>query len=420
MEKKCPFCGELLPEEAAFCPRCAKSVNQRDPAKKPHPTAAKILKWILPVFLAAAVLAVFFLYSRPKTYEGMGSVTYTDKEGSYQLLLHYFIDQRYSPLAEFETVAGTEERYRFPLWLYVNRQDTGEDAADAFMEKLESASVHIEQPDSPSPIQCTDPEPMELNPGAALGTLIDFTRESESPAQIIYTLNMKNGDTIRLGMELTIKKTAIYNFSPEDTDLSDSKALQALIDWAEAETEPEDSVNVLLPAVTYTEPIVLRGRAINLTGSEEDGKRTTFTAGIQMQRDDDANFWISYFTGIDFTGDGSGVAISAASRLWTKECRFSNWKTAILGFGNVWVNTTDCTFENNGVGLHYNSDNVSPSDSHFTGNRFTGNDTAVLLDKVPADVVMDFGGCTFSGNRIDIDNRCGQPLDTSQTVFESQ
>ena len=231
---------------------------------------------------------------------------------------------------------------------------------------------------------------------------------------------MKNGDTIRLGMELTIKKTAIYHFSPEDTDLSDSKALQALIDWAEAETEPEDSVNVLLPAVTYTEPIFLRGRAINLTGSEENGKRTTFTAGIQMQRDDDANFWISYFTGIDFTGDGSGVAISAASRLWTKECRFSNWKTAILGFGNVWVNTTDCTFENNGVGLHYNSDNVSPSDSHFTGNRFTGNDTAVLLDKVPADVVMDFGGCTFSGNRIDIDNRCGQPLDTSQTVFESQ
>ena len=114
MEKKCPFCGELLPEEAAFCPRCAKSVNQRDPAKKPRPTAAKILKWILPFFLAAAVLAIFFLYSRPKTYEGMGSVTYTDKEGSYQLLLHYLIDQRYSPLAEFETVAGTEERYRFP------------------------------------------------------------------------------------------------------------------------------------------------------------------------------------------------------------------------------------------------------------------------------------------------------------------
>ena len=195
MEKKCPFCGELLPEEAAFCPRCAKSVNQRDPAKKPHPTAAKILKWILPVFLAAAVLAVFFLYSRPKTYEGMGSVTYTDKEGSYQLLLHYFIDQRYSPLAEFETVAGTEERYRFPLWLYVNRQDTGEDAADAFMEKLESASVHIEQPDSPSPIQCTDPEPMELNPGAALGTLIDFTRESESPAQIIYMLTLHTSYT---------------------------------------------------------------------------------------------------------------------------------------------------------------------------------------------------------------------------------
>ena len=36
MEKKCPFCGELLPEEAAFCPRCAK----RDELPCRHPDEA--------------------------------------------------------------------------------------------------------------------------------------------------------------------------------------------------------------------------------------------------------------------------------------------------------------------------------------------------------------------------------------------
>ena len=414
MEKKCPFCGELLPEEAAFCPRCAKSVNQRDPAKKPHPTAAKILKWILPVFLAAAVLAVFFLYSRPKTYEGMGSVTYTDKEGSYQLLLHYLIDQRYSPLAEFETVAGTEERYRFPLWLYVNRQDTGEDAADAFMEKLESASVHIEQPDSPSPIQCTDPEPMEVNPGAALGTLIDFTRESESPAQIIYTLNMKNGDTIRLGMDLSIYAAQIHDYSPENTNLSDSQALQALIDRIAEETDYRDTVNIHLPAVTYTEPVILHGHTVNLIGSESENGRTTFTAGIQMR---DEFYEICYLSGIDFVGNGSGVAISAAGRLWTQECTFTGWKTAILVFGNVWANTTDCTFTDNEIGLHYNSTDISPSDSHFTGNHFTGNGTAVLLERVPSELTLNFGKCVFEDNDVDLDNRCQQQVDISEAEF---
>lgn len=66
----------------------------------------------------------------------------------------------------------------------------------------------------------------------------------------------------------------------------------------------------------------------------------------------DSLYGISYISDIDFIGDGTGVAISAASTVWTKNCRFEGWKTALLGFGNVWINTTDCTFENNGIGLH--------------------------------------------------------------------
>lgn len=36
----------------------------------------------------------------------------------------------------------------------------------------------------------------------------------------------------------------------------------------------------------------------------------------------DSLYGISYISDIDFIGDGTGVAISAASTVWTKNCRF--------------------------------------------------------------------------------------------------
>ena len=31
---------------------------------------------------------------------------------------------------------------------------------------------------------------------------------------------------------------------------------------------------------------------------------------------------------------------------------------------------------------------------------------------------MDFGGCVFTDNGTDIDNRCSQPVDISQAIFQ--
>ena len=70
----------------------------------------------------------------------------------------------------------------------------------------------------------------------------------------------------------------------------------------------------------------------------------------------------------------------------------------------MWINTTDCTFEDNGIALHYNSTDVTASDSHFTGNQFTGNGTAVLLENVPTDMVISFEGSVFEDNDTDLDN----------------
>lgn len=415
MKKICPYCQTELPNEASFCPHCAESLTHRRRFRLPWHISARVLSAALFLVLAAGIAAVLYLQNLPQTFKGMGEVAYTDSDGSYQILLNDALPDRYSPKPLIELEATGKDSYRFPCCLYVNHKATGADAGEEFLAKVTSAQVQIEQPDdSPAPVVCSEPVPMDFNKEAALVSLIDYTRSSYSPVRILWTLSMENGDTIELGMELAIRATNIYDYDSTNCDMSSPQSLQALIDRPAEETQQADTVNLYLPPVTYEEPVVIHSRSFNLIGSQSEEGRTTFTSGIQMR---DSLYGISYISDIDFIGDGTGVAISAASTVWTKNCRFEGWKTALLGFGNVWINTTDCTFENNGIGLHWNSTDVTAVDSHYTGNIFRGNDTAVLLEQVSTDTVLNFGQCVFENNETDLDNRCSQPLDLSEAEF---
>lgn len=147
-----------------------------------------------------------------------------------------------------DTAAGAEERYRFPSYLYINYADSGIDATDIFMEKVSSADFEILQPeDSKTPIKWSDPEPMDINQEAALISLVDFTRESKTPAQLVWTLHMDNGDTVKLSMDLAITPTTIYDYNSENADLSDTAALQALMERAAEEVGERDTINIYLP-----------------------------------------------------------------------------------------------------------------------------------------------------------------------------
>ena len=417
-EKNCPHCGISLPEEASFCPRCANILNHRILKMPPYPIPARLFR-LLGLICLAAVLAVgLWLGFSPKTYEGTGTVTYTTADGSYQLVSNVSTD-RYNPMSQIPQIAGDQESYRFPLRLYINYRDTGADASGMFLQKVSSCELAIEQPEtSLRPVTASQPVPADEFPGVAMVSYIDYSRDSVSPIELVWNLRMANEDTVRIRSTLTVTPTQTYYYNSENADLSDSQALQALIDQLARETRPEDVVKIQLPAVTYTEPLILSGRSFNLTGSRSGGQRTCFTAGIQMRAQKGNQNWISFFDGIDFTGDGSGVGLSTADRARTKNCRFSGWKTAILAYGDTWVNTIDCTFEDNETGLHYNAGGGFGSDTRFTGNTFRNNATAVLLEKVSADLVMDFDGCLFEGNGTDIDNRCDQPVSISQAVFQ--
>ena len=51
-------------------------------------------------------------------------------------------------------------------------------------------------------------------------------------------------------------------------------------------------------------------------------------------------------------------------------------------------------------------------------NTFTGNGTAVCIDSLPGNEVLDFARSTFSENEVDIDNKIGHPIDTAKAIFK--
>ena len=191
--------------------------------------------------------------------------------------------------------------------------------------------------------------------------------------------------------------------------------LQSLICELEQKTDRSDVVNLHLPAVTYDGGLVIEDRPFHLYGSTDGEQKTTFTDTVRIMV---KNSWITNFNDIDFVGDGSGVGISATSRVRVLNGTIAGWRTGVLAYGDAWVNVINCLVEENAIGLHYNSTGGNVDHSYFGDNRFISNETGIYFEHVPTDVTLNFKGTLFSGNGTDIDNRCNQPLDLSEAVFQ--
>lgn len=196
--QRCPRCGAALPEEASFCPFCAGSINRRTAVEPPSLRGRRVLRALLfSAVLAAAVLAAFLL-TRPRVYDGVGEVVYTDADGTYQLVLA-LPENRYEALAEQSFHAAEVEPYRVPSRLYINHTDSGADAGQLFLQKVDSATAELLPLDeSLGTVSCSAPAPHSAAPDAALVSLVDFTARDDYTAQMVWTLHMTNGDTIRL------------------------------------------------------------------------------------------------------------------------------------------------------------------------------------------------------------------------------
>ena len=416
----CPHCGAPLPEGASFCPHCARSINQRQEAFPPSVRWRKALRralMILVPLLLVGGMAAGYCLTRPQTYEGLGEVYYSDLSGTYRLFLSESASLQ-EPAREMHQNAAIGEAYRGPILLRVHDADTGADVGEAFLGKIDRVTAEFPTREGGGGnFACTAPAPHSAFPDVPLISLVDYTLETDAEvtAEMVWTIDMKNGDTIRLGLDYILTPLLTENYYPEDVPMGTTEELQALIDEIAAAEDRSSMINIYLPAVTYDGTLVLHGRAINLYGSTGGERRTVFTGSIQVEAREDS--WISYLQDIDFRGNG-GVALSAAANTRATDCLFTGWDTAFYGCGTAWINSIGCTFADNGIGLHFNSTEGSANHSLYNGNVFQNNATAVLLENVPTDLPLDFQGSTFSGNGTDIDNPCGQPLNLSQAIFE--
>ena len=415
-QKICPHCGAQLPDMASFCPHCAQSVTQRREFRPPRRLPRRVLRGALLVLVLGTLALSAYLYTRPKVYDnGAAEVIYTDDDGSYQLLLNYFGD-RFQPMTDYSEELEEGTTSNKPSRLFINHMDTGVNAKEVFLRKVEAINVELLRGgDSLEPWQYTQPQASDYDLEAASRSILTYTDRS-GDMELRWNIRMQNGDTIRLYQRMALGVVPTRHFYPEDVPMDTMDDLQALVDQVNETITSDVIVYIHLPAVTYEGSLLLEQRSMNLIGSEgPDGARTTFTGTLQATAQ---NGYICQFQNLCFTGDGEGVGVSASARINFNHCQFTGWRTGVLCYGSSWVNIKDSVFEDNAVGFHFNSTSDNRNDHMYSGNLFRRNGTAVLLESVPGDQALYFEGTRFSRNGADIDNRCGQEVSIADAIFE--
>ena len=100
-----------------------------------------------------------------------------------------------------------------------------------FNQQIDSAYVQVTQPeDSPSPVTWLQPE-FQNDPATEglLLSVLNFTGQSRGPAEIAWTIHMKNGDTIILRAEDESRAGGLPPLLPEDWPMATIEELQALV-----------------------------------------------------------------------------------------------------------------------------------------------------------------------------------------------
>lgn len=184
--RTCPYCGAELPEEASFCPFCARSVNQRQNVSPPSVRWRKALRRAFPVLILLLVLGLAgtaqYLSTRPRVYDdnGTGEVIYTDEDGTYQILLGW-LGTPYEPAPVITQIAERDADCTFPICLFIHHQDTGINAGEIFLQKVASVTAEFDTPDDPTAyISYGDPAYDDYAPDAALTSFTHFLGRENS------------------------------------------------------------------------------------------------------------------------------------------------------------------------------------------------------------------------------------------------
>ncbi len=458
--KTCRSCGAQLPEEASFCPYCTEIQNEKQQVKSPRP--ARKWRW-LPICAAAVVmllLAVWRLPSRttgeaepapevtasaapaqesqtravpvlteadsamesavPEETEALPEaatqLTYTDQDGEYEIYLCFDNNGDSLPQSSREITVPVMAVSYMPSILVVKRDDI--QARDEFLEKLESCRVEAAPHSGYQnyPMGLSEPQVNAQMDAATLMCDVELSVQCGTN-DIIWTLEMKNGEVLRLKHTVSVREPGVMNIYPEDQPMNTVEELQALMDRLDQLAGANTIVNIYLPAVTYQGDLRISAQAANLFGAAdaEGNSLTTFEGSISVSASQPD---LPTLMNLRLIGPGSGTGLDASTGVFLEQCYFSGWDVAVVSNHGGWIAPHYSTFENNTVALRFNTGWHNHTDRGIIYNSFIGNDIAVQLLETACPEELLFDQSCFADNGTDFDNPIDQLLNLSGAIME--
>ena len=418
--KTCIRCGAALPEEAAFCPVCTASQMERQTMALPRRR-----RRVWPVSagcLLLAALALFFVLRRSaaepvEPAEEQPSPQETDPYLTACQTYYTAADGReYHVFASFSPGidgGSTMRGYRSallepdctdtgPLTLFVEEVASGRNGRDSFSALLEDWSVTVAAPDGGERCTLSDPTFDYISTTDAL-LYQELTGTSAcADNEILWTLQMKNGDVVTVKQGVTYSLKTVVEYHWEDTPMSTAAELQALLDDIAASAKAEEAVYLYLPAADYDAPVSVN-TPVTLVGQEGTTFSATLTASVP-----DYDGWtepVVALRSLTFSGTG-GTGVNACGPVYLRGCRFTGWDVAAQALDGGWIFCQeDVRFDQNAVAMRLNSNFSISCGANINNTSFTRNGVALQVERIPGErmgLILDY--CTFYGNGTDIEN----------------
>lgn len=412
MDRSCPHCGKPLPDGASFCPFCAHGLNRRQQLEPSRYTGGALRRAakVLGILVLGAILLLGVSHALgPKTYAGQGSLTYTDRYGTYELVLGD-IGSRQNPTAVYTVHTPLEEEHSWFIHLFINEKATGSDVTELFIQnKIMAHRVEV-VPDEPTDHGVTLEEPSLvniINLGCSFQSNVRWTGSSPD-VTIRWTLHMKNGDTLCLEQRQIVEPLELRRYTAEDLPMDTLGQLQQSINRLSNELPSDVMAEICLPPVEYVGTLNLSGPSIRLYGSRNGDQCTTIRGGIRVEgRGYNAN----RIGDIDFRGPGVGLEVTVPVKV--SGCSFRGYETAVTIRKSDWVELYDCLLTDNTVGL---SLAAQMGKNRAEQCRFAGNDTAILLPGGNPVAQVEIINCVLEQNGVNLDNQGGFALSLTDTA----
>ena len=413
-KKHCPHCGTALPEDASFCPHCESVLIEKHPAAVPKPKRRRRITAaiLLAAVLAAALTAVGFA-SRGKVIDAQGAeLTYETDGQTFHLALS-FESQGGAPFFGqpeiVENARGDQLHGRTATSLLFVDNGGKEIRKGPFLALVDHCEVTAVPREGGEFLQIDETFlPEQSNAAFEAAPSYHAGQAKEGTADIIWTIYLKNGDTLRLRHTVKITRIPVVTLTENDYPMATVEELNTLLETLAREADQNTIYVLSLPSVTYEGGLTMKNFCCDLVGSED----TTFTDTVTIAT---RGIHPSNITNVRFVGDGVGIGLKASEGAFLHRCVFENWEVGAYGGNGSWVNASDCTFRSNGVGLWLdNRAGATCSGTYYGGSLYENNGTGVRIDAQPNAGKLDFRGCVFRGNGENVENAAGYDVDLTQ------